>query len=125
MISAFLLSLGFTASTVDPCVFFMRVGVHLTLVLLYVDDVFLAGTLESERVRVRTAICERFRMKVLGPLTRFIGFDFQIGPDFISVSQRHYASQLIRDMDPDGSLPTSPIPGCHDARLADQGDVRG
>ena len=118
LISAFLLALGFVASRVDPCVFILRTGPHLTLVLLYVDDVILCGTSPAQRARIRAALCGRFQMKVLGPLTHFIGFEFSVRRDSIKVSQQYYASQLLEEMSQLGALVPQTTPGAHGTQLS-------
>ena len=70
------MDLGFSRSQYDSCVFVKRQeGKEPVYLLLYVDDMLLAGADMHELKVVKTQLKEHFEMKDLGSAKRILGMD--------------------------------------------------
>ena len=65
----------FTASIHDPVVFTYSSSRGRTILLLYVDDMILAGDDPAHIAFVKQKLCETFLMTDLGPLCYFLGIE--------------------------------------------------
>jgi hypothetical protein len=91
-INAFLLSIGFTQSTTDPNLY-IQDG---TALILYVDDILIAyDQLNSKSVgaAVKQQLRERFKMKDLGRVRRFLGIEVD---ENFNLSQTSYIGAILR-----------------------------
>ncbi|KAL2607982.1 hypothetical protein R1flu_026555 [Riccia fluitans] len=73
-----LLSLGFTRSVEDPCVYLKRVSNEvfgLIILVLYVDDMLLVAKDKSEVEKVKAQLSKEFSMKDLGSTKRILGME--------------------------------------------------
>ena len=70
------LSNGFKRSRYDECVYIKkRGGVVVAYLLLYVDDILVAGECKKEIQRVKDDLSKAFDMKDLGSASRILGMD--------------------------------------------------
>ena len=95
--STALLAQGFQQSKADYTLFTRtQNGCHISL-LVYVDDIILASN-DLEVVKLLTTeLNSQFKLNDLGSLKFFLGLEVARNPAGISVSQRHYALQLLTD----------------------------
>ncbi|CAM8979321.1 unnamed protein product [Rhodiola kirilowii] len=92
-----MLSFGFTQSSNDYSLFtYNKDGVFLAL-LVYVDDVILTGTSSTLIQTVKTFIHDLFRIKDLGQLRYFLGFEVARSSVGLFLNQRKYALELITE----------------------------
>jgi hypothetical protein len=91
---AFLLSIGFTSSSADPCLYFKKDG-QLS-VLVYVDDLLIAGRRKQVDELKRT-LSSTFNMKNLGPVETFLGITIQRdrAARTIAMSQSTYLKAIL------------------------------
>lgn len=89
-------SMGFVASSADPCLFTaIRNGVRIYLIV-YVDDLLVACASEAEIRRVYEALRKHFEICWLGEAKNFLGLELQRGPDGVySMGVQRYIEQLV------------------------------
>ena len=84
---SFLLDTGFSRFHSDPNVYTKKVGNHLIILVLYVDDLILIGSAPKLITHVKSSIKQNFEMSDLGHLKTKEG---------IFLSQYKYACDLLR-----------------------------
>ncbi|KAK8921731.1 hypothetical protein KSP39_PZI020888 [Platanthera zijinensis] len=120
-LSTALYSLGYKQSTSDHSLFIKTEGSAFTTILVYVDDIVLAGNCTSEFLSVKKYLHKQFQIKDLGPLRFFLGLEISRSKDGIIINQRKYALELLSDC---GFLASKPASTPMDPSLklrADQG----
>ncbi|GMI70307.1 hypothetical protein HRI_000700000 [Hibiscus trionum] len=95
--SQVVLKFGFCQSPSDHSLFVKGSGDDLVVLLMYVDDIALAGKNLDKLVEVRAFLQKHFGLKDLGILRYFLGFEIARNSTGISLSQRRYALQLLED----------------------------
>jgi hypothetical protein len=73
-IDNFLMSLGFTKSSVDPNLYFKVEDGEPMILLLYVDDTFLIGA-KNLIIECKIKMAAKFEMKDLGMMHYFLGIE--------------------------------------------------
>lgn len=69
-----IIEIGFERSSYDACVYFKKnQGNQFIYLLLYVDEILLAGTNKTELDTLIDELNSRFEMKNLGPARRILG----------------------------------------------------
>jgi hypothetical protein len=94
-IDSFLMSLGFTKSSVDPNLYFKVVDDGPVILLLYVDDLFLTG-MEKLISECKRKLAIEFEMKDLGMMHYFLGFEVRQRQDEIFLNQGKYAVEVLK-----------------------------
>ena len=74
-LSSFFISVGYTQSMNDYSLFINSSEGSFTEVLVYVDDIILVGNNKEEIDRVKEVLNKTFKIKVLGDLRYFLGFE--------------------------------------------------
>ncbi|KAL4283202.1 hypothetical protein GQ457_16G007940 [Hibiscus cannabinus] len=95
--SQVVLRFGFSQSPSDHLLFVKGSGDDMVVLLVYVDDIILAGKNSKLLVDVRVSLQQHFKLKDLGILKYFLGFEIARNQSGISLSQRQYALQLLED----------------------------
>ncbi|CAL4082175.1 unnamed protein product, partial [Meganyctiphanes norvegica] len=108
----FMLSQGLSQSVVDPCVFIRRNDSTTLIILIWVDDLVIAASDETILNDFKFNFANSFSIKDLGPLTWFLGIQFHITQNYISMDQSFYIQAIINrfnmnDVKP-RSLPCDP-----------------
>jgi hypothetical protein len=87
--------IGFRSSKADPClyVFFDEGGT--AIVLVYVDDLVLAGDHISKRHETIAFLRKHFKLKDLGILNWCLGIKITVTDNSISLSQEQYISSML------------------------------
>ncbi|WVZ08825.1 hypothetical protein V8G54_022171 [Vigna mungo] len=70
---------------------------HITILLVYVDDIVLAGDDILEIQTVKALLNAKFKIKDLGQLKYFLGLEISRSQLGINLSQRKYALELLED----------------------------
>jgi hypothetical protein len=73
----FLLSIGFRASKMDASLFIFSVGVDICYLLVYVDDILLAGSNSLLLQRLIQLLSSEFKLRDLGSVHYFLGIEAQ------------------------------------------------
>ncbi|KAL4310065.1 hypothetical protein GQ457_01G025390 [Hibiscus cannabinus] len=104
--SQVVLQFGFIQSPHEHSLFIKGSGDTLVALIVYVDDIILAGKDLKLLAEVQTFLQSHFKLKDLGNLKYFLGFEVARNKSGISLSQRQYALQLLEDT---GSLAKKPV----------------
>jgi hypothetical protein len=91
----FLITTGFSRCHHDPNVYTKKVGSHLIILVLYVDDFILTGSDSKLLNHVKTSLKKKFEMTGLGLFHNFLGLQVLKTNEGIFLSQSKYACDLI------------------------------
>ncbi|PNX74277.1 retrovirus-related Pol polyprotein from transposon TNT 1-94 [Trifolium pratense] len=104
-LSSALISFGYKQSVSDHSLYIKSTDSEFTALLVYVDDIVLAGNSSKEIQAVKHFLDQKFKIKDLGKLRYFLGFEIARSPKGIFVNQRKYTLELLQDT---GFLATKP-----------------
>lgn len=100
---------GFLHSHGDHTLFtYNKDGIFLSL-LVYIDDLILAGNNNAACLLFKKYLDSCFQIKDLGPLKYFLGLEASRGPTGLFLSQRKYVLDLLSDSGLIGSKPTDSL----------------
>ena len=89
-----LLQLGFQGSKTDTSLYFTHKGpIYL---LIYVDDILILGPSLPQIRHLITSLSTHFKLKDLGPATRFLGIEFQSHQNGYLLTQTQYTISILR-----------------------------
>jgi hypothetical protein len=103
---AFFLTLNFSRCHSDPNVYTKKVGNHLIILVLYVDDLILTGSDPKLLTHVKSNLKKKFEMIDLGHLHYFLGLQVLQTKEGISLSQSKYACDLLHHFHMEYCKPT-------------------
>jgi hypothetical protein len=101
----FLIATGFSRCHYDPNVYTKKVGSHLIILVLYVDDLILTGSDSKILNHVKTSLKKKFEMTDLGFLHYFLGLQVLQTNEGIFLSQSKYACDLLHHFHMDDCKP--------------------
>lgn len=96
-LSSSLLSQGYKQSTSDYSFFFKHTSINFTALLIYVDDLILAGNNLQEINTLKQFLHHNFKIRDLGALKYFLGLEIARSKQGIHISQRKYALDILSD----------------------------
>ena len=102
-----LLSSGYQQSKSDYSLFTKHDHTSFTAILVYVDDLVLAGNNLSEIQSMKSLLDAKFKIKDLGNLKYFLGMEVARTPKGIALYQRKYTLDLLQDVGLLGAKPVS------------------
>jgi hypothetical protein len=102
---SFLITTRFSRFHYDPNVYTKKVGIHLIILVLYVDDLILTGSDSKLLNHVKTSLKKKFEMKYLGFLYYFLGLQVLQTNEEIFLSQSKYACDLLHRFHMDDCKP--------------------
>ena len=88
---------GFTQSWSDYSLFVRRRQGNFTALLVYVDDVILAGNNLEDINAVKTFLSNCFKLKDMGVLRYFLGIEVARSKQGLVLCQRKYALEILED----------------------------
>jgi hypothetical protein len=106
-LTSLLIQEGYKQSSSDYSLFTLQSDAHFTALLVYVDDIILAGTSLSEFARIKGILDSQFKIKDLGSLKYFLGLEVAQSKEGITISQRKYCLDLLKDSGFLGSKPAA------------------
>ncbi|XP_058755139.1 uncharacterized mitochondrial protein AtMg00810-like [Vicia villosa] len=106
-LTAFLHSQGFVPAHADHTLFTKSTSTSFTALLVYVDDIILAGTSLTVFDDLKNALDRTFHIKDLGQLKFFLGLEVARSSKGITLCQRKYCLELLRDSGLSGCKPAS------------------
>ncbi|CAN0842427.1 Retrovirus-related Pol polyprotein from transposon TNT 1-94, partial [Linum grandiflorum] len=92
-----LLSHGFRQSSSDYSLFIKDTNQGIVVLLVYVDDIILAGDNMNDIEVVKEYLKSVFKIKDLGPLKYFLGLEVARSKQGIAVNQRKYCVELLAE----------------------------
>lgn len=118
-LSQALLAYGFTESLSDYSLFTMNSSGSELRVLVYVDDLIIAGNSQQTIAQFKDYLSQCFHMKDLGLLKYFLGMEVARNSSGFYLCQRKYALEIITEAGLLGSKPVAfPIPQNHMLKLS-------
>ena len=103
----FLISLKFTQSPCDHCVYIRIVDGTKVVLLVYVDDIILGSSDETVADFIKTSLAKRFNMKDFGKISNFLGMEFEVSHNAIKVHQSQYVAKILERFKMDNCNPKS------------------
>ena len=97
-LNSFLISLGFTLSEYDPSLYIKFVNSHIVMLLIYVDDIILSGSLMDLIIETKSALNREFKMQDLGELHYILGLEIVFNEDHVFISQSRYALSMLKKL---------------------------
>ena len=94
---ATILQLGFTQSQSDHSLFVYTKGTLFTALLVYVDDIVITGNDPTCVAALKSLLDHKFGIKDLGSLKYFLGLEIARSEKGISVNQRKYALEVLKE----------------------------
>lgn len=104
-LSETVLQLGYVQSRTDYSLFTKCSGDFITLVLIYVDDLLIAGNSADEINHLKIMLSKQFHMKDLGPVNYFLGLEVSRSSLGFFVSQKKYTLDLLHEFGMDAVTP--------------------
>eukprot|EP00794_Sanderia_malayensis_P008499 gene8499-9408_t len=89
-----LIDQGFKQSLADPCMYVKHDGKDVAILLVWVDDIIIASDTIPMLEEVKTMLSERFKMKDMGVISRFLGIDFKVEDEKITMDQEEYRKAI-------------------------------
>ncbi|XP_061365655.1 uncharacterized mitochondrial protein AtMg00810-like [Gastrolobium bilobum] len=102
-----LISIGYKQSNADYSLFTKHNSSSFTALLVYVDDIVLAGNNMQEINYVKSFLDQQFKIKDLGYLRFFLGLEISRSKEGIILNQRKYALEILSDAGLLASKPAS------------------
>nr|KYP54533.1 Copia protein [Cajanus cajan] len=106
-LSTFLISHGYKQCSTDYSLFLKHNFNSFTALLVYVDDIVLTGNDLAEITNITQLLDVAFKIKDLGDLRFFLGFEVARSSSGINLCQRKYAFDILTDSGMLGSKPVS------------------
>ena len=94
-LSEYLLREGYTNNSISPCIFIKRSGKELAIIVVYVDDINIIGTLE-ELPKAISCLKKEFEMKDLGKTKLCLGLQIEHLDKGIFVHQEGYIEKVLK-----------------------------
>ncbi|CAM8936114.1 unnamed protein product [Rhodiola kirilowii] len=99
--------LGFQPSKADTSLFTFHSGTVTIYILVYVDDIVIAGSCASAVERLIQSLSASFPIKDLGILHYFLGLEVTYNSGGLTLTQRKYALDLLHRSNMENCRPTS------------------
>ncbi|XP_061346313.1 uncharacterized mitochondrial protein AtMg00810-like [Gastrolobium bilobum] len=105
-----MLNLGYIQSQSDHSLFIRATASSFIAILVYVDDIIIASNNPHEVQALTYLLHNQFKLKNLGDLKYFLGLEVARSSKGISLCQRQYAFEILKDSGNLGSKPrTTPM----------------
>ena len=82
-------------------------GGKLSILIAYVDDIVLRGNNEAKLKNLKATLANEFEIKDLGKLKYFLGIEVARTREGVSISQRKYVIDLLRETEMLGCKPAA------------------
>ena len=98
MLSYSMKEYGFKQAMVDHTLFYKRDGHNITLLIVYVDDMIVAGSNPIKIKKFRSYLAKEFEMKDLSAFKYFLGIEVSWSKQGLFLSQRKYTLDLLAEI---------------------------
>jgi len=106
-LSEFLCSHGYNQSFADHSLYLKFINSHIIALLIYVDDVILVGDDIAKINSITNLLDHAFKIKNMGNLTYFLGFEVARSSKGIQLCQQKYITDILNEAGMLGSAPIS------------------
>ncbi|GJU51722.1 retrovirus-related pol polyprotein from transposon TNT 1-94 [Tanacetum coccineum] len=104
-LSRFLLESKLSNGVVDPTLFTQKIGKHILLVQIYVDDIIFASIDPKVCDIFSNKMSSKFHMSMMGQISFFLGLQVSQSPEGIFINQSKYALEILTKYRMDTSDP--------------------
>ena len=111
---------GFLRCQADHCCYVKIFGDSYIILLLYVDDMLIAGGCKREIDKLKRELSKEFAMKDLGAAKQILGMRIKRDNGVLKLSQEEYVKKVLSRFNMDGSKPVSTPLACHFKLSKDQ-----
>ena len=98
---------GYTQANSDYMLFYKHRNEKVTILRVYMDDIILTSNDKGERERLKEKLALEFKMKDLGSLHIFLEIEVARSREGISISQRKYVLDLLKETSMIGCKPAN------------------
>nr|GEX87999.1 hypothetical protein [Tanacetum cinerariifolium] len=95
-LSIFLLDKKFSKGAVDPTLFTRKIGKHILLVQIYVNDIIFASTDPEACDIFSNEMSSKFQMSMMGQMSFFLGLQDSQSPGGIFINQSKFALEILK-----------------------------
>nr|GEZ50198.1 retrovirus-related Pol polyprotein from transposon TNT 1-94 [Tanacetum cinerariifolium] len=95
-LTRFLLDNKFSKGAVDPTLFTRKIGKHILLVQIYVDDIIFASTDPKAFDMFSNEMSLKFQMSMMGYMLFFLGLQVSQSPGGIFINQSKFALEILK-----------------------------
>nr|GEZ14680.1 uncharacterized mitochondrial protein AtMg00810-like [Tanacetum cinerariifolium] len=92
----FLLDNNFSKGAVDPTLFTRKIGKHILLDQIYVDDIIFASTNPQACDMFSNEMGSKFQMFMMGQMLFFLGLQVSQSPEGIFINQSKFALEILK-----------------------------
>nr|GEZ47642.1 retrovirus-related Pol polyprotein from transposon TNT 1-94 [Tanacetum cinerariifolium] len=92
----FLLDNNFSKGVVDPTLFTRKIGKHILLVQIYVDDIKFSSTDPKVCDMFSNEMSSKFQMSMMGQMSFFLGLQVSQSPRGIFINQSKFALEILK-----------------------------
>ncbi|GJX35401.1 retrovirus-related pol polyprotein from transposon TNT 1-94 [Tanacetum coccineum] len=104
-LSRFLLDNKFSKGVVDPTLFTRKIGKHILLVQIYVDDIIFASTDLKACDIFSNEMSSKFQMSMMGQMSFFLGLQVSQNPRAIFINKSKFALEILKKFGMDSCDP--------------------
>ncbi|GKD03458.1 retrovirus-related pol polyprotein from transposon TNT 1-94 [Tanacetum coccineum] len=104
-LSRFLLDNKFSKGAVDPTLFTQKIGKHILLVHIYVDDIIFASTDPKACDIFSNEMSSKFQMSMMGQMSFFLILQVSQNPRGIFINQSKFALEILKKFGIDSCNP--------------------
>lgn len=95
LLHAYLTENGFEQNPADNCLYTIEKQNEKVTLIIWVDDLIIAANTEEIVKSVKMMLSERFKMKDLGKLKKFLGIDFKQSVGQVTMTQETYVNKIL------------------------------
>lgn len=93
-----MLDLGFIQSKIEPCLYHKNARDNkIIIVVVYVDDIFVFGNSEEEKLNLKVGLLDKFKLKDLGPARHVLGMRLRRENGVIFLDQEQYILNVLNE----------------------------
>ena len=96
LLHSFLVGLGFVRSEAENCVYVSYKDEIKIIIIVWVDDLIIAGSDLEAVEQVKTKLKDNFKMKDFNTIREFLGIEFEFDDDHIKLHQAKYAEKILK-----------------------------
>lgn len=97
-LDVFLYDCGFTRSNAEPCLYIKQEEGKIVYIIIYVDDLLIAGRNEEEIQLIADKLNKHFQLSDLGVLKHYLGIQIEKEKDVFHINQEKYIEKILNDV---------------------------
>ena len=86
---------GFIRSDAEYCVYFKNRNSVKTIIIVWVDDLIIAGSNLTAINDIKLSLSNKFNMKDFGRISEFLGIEFDFKDECVKLHQSKYIEKIL------------------------------